>query len=34
MEDGYLIVPTGYGIGVEPDEDFLKAVTVESVTIK
>jgi O-succinylbenzoate synthase len=27
MEDGYLTVPTGPGIGVEPDLDFLEEIT-------
>jgi O-succinylbenzoate synthase len=27
MDDGYLTVPTGPGIGVEPDLDFLKEIT-------
>lgn len=27
MDDGYLKVPTGYGIGVEPDMDFLNEIT-------
>ena len=27
MEDGYLTVPTGPGIGVEPDLDFLEKIT-------
>lgn len=27
MDDGYLTVPTGPGIGIEPDLDFLKEIT-------
>jgi O-succinylbenzoate synthase len=27
MDDGYLTVPTGYGIGVEPHMDFLEEIT-------
>jgi O-succinylbenzoate synthase len=27
MDDGYLTVPTGPGIGVEPDLDFLNEIT-------
>jgi O-succinylbenzoate synthase len=27
MDDGYLTVPTGPGIGVEPDSDFLDEIT-------
>jgi O-succinylbenzoate synthase len=27
MDDGYLTVPTGPGIGVEPDLDFLDEIT-------
>jgi L-alanine-DL-glutamate epimerase-like enolase superfamily enzyme len=27
MEDGYLNVPQGAGIGVEPDMDFLNEIT-------
>jgi O-succinylbenzoate synthase len=27
MDDGYLTVPTGPGIGIEPDLDFLDEIT-------
>jgi O-succinylbenzoate synthase len=27
MDDGYLTVPTGYGIGITPDVDFLDSIT-------
>jgi O-succinylbenzoate synthase len=27
MDDGYLTVPTGAGIGIEPDLEFLNSIT-------
>jgi L-alanine-DL-glutamate epimerase-like enolase superfamily enzyme len=27
MDDGYLTVPTGPGIGIEPDLEFLNSIT-------
>jgi L-alanine-DL-glutamate epimerase-like enolase superfamily enzyme len=33
MEDGYLTVPQGAGIGVEPDLDFLAQITTYKETI-
>lgn len=33
MKDGYLDVPTGSGIGVEPDLDFLESITSERESI-
>jgi O-succinylbenzoate synthase len=34
MEDGYLTVPNKPGIGIEPDEELLKYMTLESVIIR
>jgi O-succinylbenzoate synthase len=34
MDDGYLTVPTGYGIGVTPDMEFLDSITTFSEVIK
>jgi len=33
MEDGYLHVPQGVGIGVTPDLDFLESITSHKETI-
>jgi O-succinylbenzoate synthase len=33
MDDGYLTVPTGDGIGVTPDSDFLDSVTISKEVI-
>jgi O-succinylbenzoate synthase len=34
MDDGYLTVPTGDGIGVTPDMEFLDSITTFSEVIK
>jgi O-succinylbenzoate synthase len=34
MKDGYLTVPNKPGIGVEPDEELLKSMTLENVIIR
>ena len=33
MEDGYLNVPTGAGIGVTPDMDYLNEITIDKEVI-
>ena len=32
VEDGHMQVPTGLGIGVEPDRDQIEALTVREAT--
>jgi hypothetical protein len=33
MDEGYLTVPTGDGIGVIPDEEFIKSITLEFIRL-